>query len=214
VPQSKLWPVEAAVTYHSTQRRIQSPNVAGVLRGTDPDLREEFIVCTAHLDGLGLGAPIKGDSINNGAMDNAIGVSILIETAHVLAQARPGLKRSVLFLAVTAEEKGLLGSDYFAAHPTVPLRQIIANVNIDMPILLYPLADIIAFGAARGMKDVPFTLSKIPLATIRPHAQNRGEKDHFHKPESMPPLCAKFSCLTRFEPGHDPSRCISAHVAA
>ena len=122
-----------------------SPNVIGVVRGTDPELADEYVVYSAHLDHNGIGAPVDGDAIYNGAYDNAMGSSLLIETARVFAASPP--RRSVMLIAVTAEERGLLGSDYFAHYPTVPTASMVANVNLDMPLFLYPVADIIAFGA-------------------------------------------------------------------
>ena len=124
---------------------ITSPNVVGIVRGTDPVLADEYVVYSAHLDHNGIGAAVNGDTIYNGAYDNAMGTSLLIETARVFAASPP--RRSVLFIAVTAEERGLLGSDYFAHYPTVPTASMVANVNLDMPLFLYPVADIIAFGS-------------------------------------------------------------------
>jgi len=124
---------------------ITSPNVAGIVRGTDPELADEYIIYSAHLDHNGIGAPVDGDTIYNGAYDNAMGVALMIETARAFA-ASPA-RRSILFVAVTAEERGLLGSDYFAHYPTVPTESMVANVNLDMPLFLYPVADIIAFGS-------------------------------------------------------------------
>jgi Zn-dependent M28 family amino/carboxypeptidase len=120
--------------------------VVGLLPGTDPKLRNEYVVVTAHLDHVGVGQPINGDSIYNGAMDNASGVATLIETALTLHQTQKRFRRSVVFLAVTAEEKGLLGSRYFAAHPTVPADAIVANVNVDMFLPLFPLRGLIVQG--------------------------------------------------------------------
>jgi Zn-dependent M28 family amino/carboxypeptidase len=119
--------------------QIKSQNVAGILPGTDPALRDEYVVFSAHLDHLGIGAPIKGDRIYNGAMDNAAGVATLIEIASILNQEEAKLKRSALFLAVTGEEKGEQGSLYFASHPTVPRKGIVADVNVDMFMPLFPL---------------------------------------------------------------------------
>ncbi len=139
--------VEVQVNRRSTQIMGSTSNVAAVLPGTDPDLRQQFVVITAHLDHIGVGPETDGDGIYNGAYDNAVGVGIMLEVARALARADPGPARSVLFLAVGAEEKGLLGSDYFADYPTVPMKDIVANVNLDMPLFLYPLADVVAFGA-------------------------------------------------------------------
>ena len=126
---------------------ITSPNVIGILRGSDPVLRDEYVVFTAHLDHVGTGVPIDGDAIYNGMYDNAMGSSLLIETARAFAAMPAAPRRSILFIALTGEERGLVGSDYFAHYPTVPSDAIVANVNLDMPLFLYPLADIIAFGS-------------------------------------------------------------------
>jgi Zn-dependent M28 family amino/carboxypeptidase len=125
---------------------VTSDNVAGVLRGSDPALRDEYVVLTAHLDHLGVGGAVNGDRIYNGAMDNASGIASLIETARALAAAPQRPKRSVLFVAVTAEEKGLLGSRYFANHPTVQAKSIVANVNMDMFLPLFPMKSVMVFG--------------------------------------------------------------------
>lgn len=122
--------------------QVEAPNVAGILRGGDPALRDQVVVLSAHLDHLGIGEPIDGDRIYHGAMDNASGVASILEIARVLHQAaehgqRP--RRSIMFLAVCAEEKGLLGSRYFAAHPTVPPHQLVADLNIDMFLPIHPL---------------------------------------------------------------------------
>ncbi|HUG42098.1 MAG TPA: M20/M25/M40 family metallo-hydrolase [Longimicrobiales bacterium] len=109
------------------------PNVVGVLRGSDPDLRDSYIVLSAHMDHVGVGRPdASGDSIYNGADDDASGTAVILEVAEALAAlpARPA--RSVLVLAVSGEEKGLLGSRWFSDHPTVPLTAIVANLNVDM----------------------------------------------------------------------------------
>jgi len=124
---------------------VRAPNVIGVLKGSDPRLADEYVVYTAHLDHLGTGAPVAGDAIHNGAYDNAMGVAAMLETARSLAALRP--KRSILFVATGGEERGLLGADYFAAYPTVPIASIVANINLDMPLFLYPLSDVVAFGA-------------------------------------------------------------------
>jgi len=132
----------------STTEDITSPNVAAVLPGSDPKLKDEYVVVTAHSDHIGFSNDIRSkDKINNGLMDNAAGVSIMLETARLFAQQAERPKRSILFVAVTGEEKGLLGADYFAHNPTRPIDKLVANVNIDMPVLLYPFADIVAFGA-------------------------------------------------------------------
>jgi Zn-dependent M28 family amino/carboxypeptidase len=125
---------------------VTSDNVAGVLQGSDPVLRDEYIVLSGHLDHLGIGGAVNGDRIYNGAMDNASGIASLIETARALAARPQRPKRSVLFVAVTAEEKGLLGSRYFASHPTVPARAIVGNINMDMFLPLFPMKSVMVFG--------------------------------------------------------------------
>ncbi|NOR20058.1 MAG: M28 family peptidase [Xanthomonadales bacterium] len=134
----------------STHETIYSPNVVAVLPGSDPLLAGEYVVYTAHLDHIGElhseGDEAHTDRINNGALDNASGVSVMLETARLFAQAEPP-RRSILFVAVTAEEKGLVGSEYFAMHPSVPIESIVSVVNLDMPLLLYDFGDVIAFGA-------------------------------------------------------------------
>lgn len=140
--------VTADFSRESSHQTIISQNVAAVLPGSDPQLKDEYVIVTAHSDHIGIGNDLRSkDKINNGLMDNAAGVAILLETARLLQQTAEKPKRSILFLAVTAEEKGLLGADYFAHNPTRPLESLVANVNLDMPVLLYPFADMIAFGA-------------------------------------------------------------------
>jgi len=137
---------EVTLNRETTHERVNSPNVVGLLRGTDPELADEYVVYTAHLDHTGrTTAPIDGDDINNGMYDNAMGTAIMIEAARALAASPP--RRSILFIALTAEESGLLGSDYFAHYPSVAKESIIANVNMDMPLFLFPLDEIVAFGA-------------------------------------------------------------------
>jgi hypothetical protein len=135
----------------SSHEEITSPNLIAVIEGSDPVLKDEYVVFSAHLDHIGISRHgDEEDKINNGALDNASGVSILLETARLLSSMPEKPKRSILFVVVTGEEKGLLGSSYFATNPTVPLSQMVANVNLDMPLILYPFADIIAFGSTHS----------------------------------------------------------------
>jgi hypothetical protein len=120
---------------HST---YQAPNVVGLLEGSDPGLKHEYLLLSAHLDHLGVGRPVDGDTIYNGAMDNAVGIASLIETAKALARG-PRPKRSVVFLAFTGEEEGELGSQFYAHYPTVQRSQIVAELNMDMYLPLFPL---------------------------------------------------------------------------
>ena len=118
---------------------VVSPNIVGVLKGSDPALAGQYVLVSAHLDHLGVGAPINGKTIYSGAMDDASGVATVLETAKKLSQAKVKPKRSVLFVIFTAEEKGLLGSRYFAGHPTVPESAIDADLNLDMFMPLFAL---------------------------------------------------------------------------
>jgi hypothetical protein len=123
---------------------VKSANVVGLLPGSDAALAKEYVVLSAHLDHVGVGEPVKGDRIYNGAMDNATGVAAVLEVARALQAAKP--KRSVLFTLVTGEEKGLLGSRYFAVHPTVPPGSMVANLNLDMFLPLIPFKGVMALG--------------------------------------------------------------------
>lgn len=129
-----------------SQHEIESPNIAAVLPGGDAKLKSEYVVMSAHLDHLGVGKPINGDAIYNGAMDNASGVASELEIARLLREGKATPKRSILFLAFTGEEKGELGSQYFAGNPTVPAQSIVADLNLDMFLPLYPLHYLEVFG--------------------------------------------------------------------
>ena len=126
-----------AVSVTEVLATYTAPNVVAVLEGTDPLLRRQYLTLTAHLDHLGEGRAVEGDAIYNGAMDNAAGIASLIEVAKVLAAHRP--RRSILFLALTGEEEGELGSQYYARYPTVPRASIAAELNMDMYLPLFPL---------------------------------------------------------------------------
>lgn len=177
-PKGFALPGEVSFSRQSEHQQISSPNVAAVLEGSDPTLKNEYVVVTAHSDHIGVGVDMRSkDRINNGLMDNAAGVAILLETARLFVNAPVKPKRSILFLAVTGEEKGLLGADYFAHNPTRPIDKLVANVNLDMPVLLYPFADIVAFGAnhsslgpvvakAAGLYDVKLAADPMPDQAI------------------------------------------------
>jgi hypothetical protein len=153
MPQGFDLPWRASIRTVTKHDHVRSSNVAALLPGADPRLRDEVVVYTAHLDHLGMGEPIQGDSIYNGAVDNASGSAALLEVARTYVRLPRPPRRSVLFLAVTAEEKGLLGSDYFAEHPTVPRERIVANLNMDGLSILYPLRDLVAMGAEHSSLD-------------------------------------------------------------
>ncbi|HUL34554.1 MAG TPA: M28 family metallopeptidase [Candidatus Eisenbacteria bacterium] len=122
-----------------TTTKVESANLVAKLPGSDPVLKDEYVVLSAHLDHVGIGAPINGDKIYNGAMDDGSGSAAVLDIAASLKAHPEKLKRSVLFLLVTAEEKGLLGSKYFTARPTVPVKSIVADINMDMFLPIVPL---------------------------------------------------------------------------
>jgi Zn-dependent M28 family amino/carboxypeptidase len=131
----------------SRRGRLSSANLIGLLPGSDSRLKKEYVVFSAHLDHLGVGKPIDGDPLFNGAMDNAAGVAGLLDIAARYKARREKPKRSMLFVFVTAEEKGLLGSRYYSLRPTVPKQAIVADLNFDMYLPIFPLRSVIALGA-------------------------------------------------------------------
>jgi Zn-dependent M28 family amino/carboxypeptidase len=154
---------------HMEKKELESANVVAKLPGSDPLLKGEYVVLSAHIDHLGIGEPINGDRIYHGAMDNASGDATLLDVAASLKKSPEKIKRSLLFVFVTGEEKGLLGSKYFTAHPTVPLNSMVANINIDMFLPIVPLKILTVYGlqesdlgdivtqvaAARGLQVQP-----------------------------------------------------------
>jgi hypothetical protein len=155
-------PVSARIHIVSHFEAVSSPNVIGILDGSDPRLKNEFVVYSAHLDHLGITEPVKGDAINNGALDNASGIAAMLEVARAMAALPLRPKRSILFIAVTGEEKGLRGSDYFANHPTVPAASLVADLNID---------EILAFRATRDVLVIGGEHSDIGDAVTRTAAR-------------------------------------------
>jgi Zn-dependent M28 family amino/carboxypeptidase len=139
-------PAKLKATVAVTRADVSSQNVVAILPGTDPVLKDEYVVFSAHLDHLGVGKPINGDAIYNGAMDNASGVASLLDVAGMLKDSGAKLRRSVLFVAVTGEEKGLLGSKFFAHHATIAKGVIVADLNSDMFLPLYPLKRLTIYG--------------------------------------------------------------------
>ena len=143
--------MSARVSYASAfEPVLETSNVIGIQQGTDPSLAEQYVVVTAHLDHVGVSNNPRpdGDMIFNGAMDNASGVATMLEMARLLVADPP--RRPVMFVALGAEEKGLLGSSYHAANPGLEHGELAVNVNVDMPILTWPFNDIVAFGADRS----------------------------------------------------------------
>jgi hypothetical protein len=147
-PQSFALPVEASIHTETSHTQVASHNLIARLEGNDPELAEEHVVYVGHVDHFGIGDASEGDSIYNGAHDNASGTAIVMEIARAFTSLPDTmLRRSILFLVVTAEEWGLLGSDYFVNHPTVDRSSLVANMSLDMPFLFHPLLDIVPYGA-------------------------------------------------------------------
>lgn len=168
----------------SSTRPLTSPNVVAVLPGSDPALAGEYVVLMAHLDHEGIDPTKDGDTIYNGAMDNATGIATMLEVARAMANAPERPRRPILFAAVTAEEDGLLGSQYLAKHPLVGNGKVVGVVNLDMPVLLYDFQDVIAFGAEhstlgpivqRAAAGMNVALSPDPL----PHEGLFTRSDHY-----------------------------------
>ncbi len=133
-------PARLEVTLHLTEKNISSPNILATLPGSDPTLSPQYVVVAAHLDGYGFGTPVSGDSLYNGTLDDAAYVALLIQMADDFKSGKlPAPKRSILFCAFTGEEKGLLGSNWFVAHPTVPKQAMVADINLDQLRPLFPL---------------------------------------------------------------------------
>jgi len=151
------------------KREVESANVIAKLPGSDPVLKNEYVVLSAHIDHLGIGEPINGDRIYNGAMDNASGSAVLMDVARSLKQSPEKLKRSLLFVFVTGEEKGLLGSKYFTAHPTVPPNSMVANINIDMFLPIVPLKVLTVYGLQESdMGDIVTEVAKARGIRVQP----------------------------------------------
>jgi len=176
--------VKAKLDLKSEVKRVAAPNVVGVLEGSDPTLKSEYVVYSAHWDHLGIGAPNKdGDAIYNGALDNASGVACVLAIADVLAKQRP--KRSSLFLFPTAEEQGLLGAEWYSKHALVPLEKTAANVNLDSMNVLGPTSDFIPLGAERStLKAVVDHVAGEMGLTVSPDA--RPEQGSFFRSDHFP----------------------------
>jgi len=171
-PQRFALSKSATIKFHSRHEKVESDNVVALIEGSDPVLKDEYVLFSAHVDHLGIGDPVDGDSIYNGSVDNAGGCAVLLEVARLFAASPERPKRSLLFLFVTAEEAGLLGSDYFASHPTIPIGQVVANINVDGVTSLTPVSDVIAYGSEhsslrtaveRAASQTGFTVSPDPF---------------------------------------------------
>ncbi|MDZ4114117.1 MAG: M20/M25/M40 family metallo-hydrolase [Brevundimonas sp.] len=162
-------PGAASVSLTAEARYFTSPNIVAMLPGSDPSVADEVVIVLAHLDHVGISDDESAeDRISNGAMDNASGIATMIEVARALSLSDERPRRSVMFLAVTGEELGLLGSSRFAADPTVPLEDIVGVVNLDMPILTYDFVDVVAFGADHSTLGaiVAAATAEVGVATV------------------------------------------------
>ena len=170
----------------SEVKRVAAPNVVGVIEGSDPQLKNEYVVYSAHWDHLGIGAPNKeGDTIYNGAQDNASGVAVVLAIAETIAQMPQRPKRSSLFLFPTGEEQGLLGAEWYANHPVVPLDKTAANVNLDSLNVLGPTKDFIPLGAERSsLKGVVEAVAREMNLRVSPDA--RPEQGSFYRSDHFP----------------------------
>jgi hypothetical protein len=156
--QSFELPVTAKIHLLTQHKDSTSPNVVAVLPGSDPKLKDEYLVYSAHLDHLGISATDKGDNINNGAYDNASGSACLIEIARAFSRMKVHPKRSLIFLNVTGEEKGLLGAYYYSLNPTVAKDSIVADINMDELASLFPLKDVVGLGIEHSSLQNDFKL--------------------------------------------------------
>ncbi len=146
-PQAFDLTARVSLDTRTRHRQVDSWNVVARLEGSDPELRAEHVVYVGHVDHFGVGVSVDGDDIYNGAHDNASGTSIVLEIARAYTSLPVRPRRSIIFLIATAEEWGLLGSDYFVRNPTVAKSSIVANFSLDMPFLFHPLLDIVPYGA-------------------------------------------------------------------
>ena len=146
--------MDAQLKVETTTTAIASSNLIGLIPGSDPVLKNEYVVYVAHVDHFGVGVPVKGDSIYNGAHDNAAGVAIVLNVARAFKRLPTPPRRSILIAIVTAEEYGLLGSDYFATNPTVNRSNMVANLTLDMPFFFHPVLDIVPYGAQHSSLSI------------------------------------------------------------
>lgn len=175
---------KARFSLRNSRREMRSKNVVARLEGSDPRLKNEYVVFTAHWDHLGRDPALAGDQIFNGAADNASGVAALLELARAFSGVKPAPKRSILFLAVTAEEKGLLGAKYYAAHPLYPLERTLADINMDVINLWGRTKDVVSVGMGNStLDDLLVEAAKRQGRIVTPDAEpEKGlfyRSDHF-----------------------------------
>jgi Zn-dependent M28 family amino/carboxypeptidase len=180
-------PLNARVdtTLRTQVQRLTSPNVVAIYRGADPTLKNEYVVYSAHWDHLGIRPDQPGDNIYNGAVDNATGIAGMIAIAKAFNMLAIKPRRSVLFIATTAEEQGLLGAEYYARHPLVPLQQTVANINLDSMNALGTTTDITPLGADRStLGKFIEEVAKENNVTVSPDA--RPEQGSFYRSDHFP----------------------------
>lgn len=185
---SSFKPVPLGITLNATLKssvkRIETNNIIGKVEGSDPLLKDQYVIFTAHYDHFGIGRPIDGDSIYNGALDNASGTSMMLNLAEAFSSLKIKPRRSMLFAAVAAEEQGLLGSKYYANNPTVPSKKIAANINTDVINIVGRTSDISFQGSDRSSlgNDLASVAAELHL-TVKPDpAPEQGgfyRSDHF-----------------------------------
>ncbi len=177
--------LKASMGLRNTMRTIDSQNVIAKVEGSDARLKDEYVVYSSHWDHLGVGTPVDGDKIYNGALDNASGVAALLEMAKAFTQAQPKPKRSILFLFVTAEEQGLLGSEFYATNPLYPLEKTVANINLDGVNQWGRTKDITVVGmGASDLDDVLRAAAQAQGRTLNPDPESEKgfyyRSDHFN----------------------------------
>ena len=177
--------LKASMGIRNTMRTIDSQNVIAKVEGSDARMKDEYVVYSSHWDHLGVGTPVDGDKIYNGALDNASGVAALLEMAKAFNQAQPKPKRSVLFLFVTAEEQGLLGSEFYATNPLYPLEKTVANINLDGVNQWGRTKDITVVGmGASDLDDVLRSAAQAQGRTLNPDPESEKgfyyRSDHFN----------------------------------
>ena len=186
--QRSFKPIPLGITMNGelrlTVKRLATNNIIGKIQGSDPVLKDQYVIFSAHYDHFGIGRPIDGDSIYNGAADNASGTSLMLNLAETFSSLKEKPKRSLLFAAVAAEEQGLLGSKYYAENPTVPASKIAANINTDVINVIGRTTDIFWQGSDRSSlgNDLAIVAKELGLTVMSDMAPEQGgffRSDHF-----------------------------------
>jgi Zn-dependent M28 family amino/carboxypeptidase len=177
--------IDARLRAAGSSRRFDSPNVVGIVNGRDRSRGEELVVYTAHWDGLGIGAPVDGDSIYNGAYDNASGVAVLLEIARAFALPATAPDRSVLFIFTTAEEAGMLGAYWYVREPLLPLERTVAALNIDGANLWGATDDASAVGLERSTLGATFERQAAAMG-LRVSGERAPDKGFYFRSDHFP----------------------------